>query len=80
MGHETWFGFDLPNAARVSLAIYDLTGRRVATIASGEMSANRYRMRWDTRDERGATVPAGLYFAHFETQGLSRTARLIVLP
>jgi hypothetical protein len=80
MGHETWFGFDLPNPAKVSLAIYDLGGRRVATIAQGELSANRYRMRWDTRDEHGATVPAGLYFARFETLGLSRTARLIVLP
>jgi hypothetical protein len=52
----------------------------VATVASGTLEASHYRLRWDTRDERGGPVPTGLYFAKFATQGLSRTVRLIVLP
>jgi hypothetical protein len=80
LGTETWLGFDLPARAPVELAIYDLSGRRVASLISETLEANRYRRRWDANDERGGRVPAGLYFARFTTPGLSRTARLVVLP
>jgi hypothetical protein len=77
---ETYLGFDLPNRGPVDLTIFDLSGRRVARLASGIFEADRYRLRWNARDDNGADVPAGLYFARFETTGLARTARLVVLP
>jgi hypothetical protein len=77
---EAVFAFDLPQAAPVSLAIYDLTGRRVASIASGTLGPGRYQMPWRAVSEGGARVPGGLYFARFSTPGMERVARLIVLP
>jgi hypothetical protein len=74
------FGFDLPAASRVDLAIYDLSGRRVATLASGETAAGRHVEFWNARDDRGGRVPAGIYFASFTTAGMSRTTRVVVLP
>lgn len=74
------FGFDLPQPARVDLAIYDLSGRRVATLAAGEMGAGRHAEFWNARSERGGRVPAGIYFASFATAGLSKTVRVVVLP
>ncbi len=74
------FAFDLPASARVDLAIYDLTGRRVATLASGELPAGRHAEFWNARGERGGRVPAGIYFASFTTKGLTKTARVVVLP
>jgi hypothetical protein len=72
-------GFDLPHRARVDLAIYDLAGRKVKSIASGTIEPGRWRQRWDTTSEDGTQVPAGLYFARFNTPGLQRTARLVVI-
>jgi hypothetical protein len=80
MRERTSLGFDLPSRAPVELAIYDLGGRRVAKLASGTLEPNRYRLSWNARDDRGARVPAGLYFARFKTPGLMRSARLVVLP
>lgn len=74
------FAYDLPTAAPVSLAIFDLSGRRVASLVSGTQEADRYQVRWNAVSEFGSGVPAGLYFARFTTPGLSRIARLIVLP
>lgn len=74
------FAFDLPAPARVDLAIYDLSGRRVATLASGELVAGRHVEFWNARDDRGGRVPAGIYFAAFETEGMTRTTRVVVLP
>jgi len=74
------FAFDLPEAAPVSLAIYDLTGRRVASIVSGSLGPGRYQFPWNAVSEGGPRVSGGLYFARFTTPGMERVARLIVLP
>jgi endonuclease/exonuclease/phosphatase family metal-dependent hydrolase len=78
--HEAVFAYDLPAAAPVSLAIYDLSGRRLANLVSGAQEASRYQVRWNAATDRGARVPAGLYFARFTTPGMSRVSRLVVLP
>jgi len=77
---EVAFAFDLPQEAPVSLAVFDLTGRRVASIASGTLPAGRYQMPWRARSDGGARVAGGLYFVRFGTPGMNRVARLIVLP
>jgi hypothetical protein len=79
MHGSTTLGFDLPRRAHVDLAIYDLAGRKVKSIAAGTREPGRWRERWDATNEDGAPVPAGLYFARFNTPGLQRTARLVVV-
>lgn len=76
----TRFAFELPKSAPVELGVYDLSGRRVTSLASGEVGAGRHEIFWNAVDARGARVSAGVYFARFETPGLSRTQRLVVLP
>ena len=76
----TTFAFTLPRAQSASLEIYDLGGRRVASLAAGEQGAGRHELTWGAVDASGSRVQAGLYFARFSTRGLSRTSRVIVLP
>lgn len=76
----TELAFDLPRAAPVALAIYDLGGRRVAELAGGELGPGHHALRWNAQDEGGQRAPAGLYFARFSTPGLTRIERLILLP
>ncbi len=73
-------GWELPREARVSLAVYDLGGRRVALLADGVMGEGRQSLRWNAQDDAGRAVPAGLYFVRFETPGLTRVSRLVLLP
>lgn len=80
VAHDVEIAFDLPLPAPASLGIYDLAGRRVATLVSGTLEADHHVIRWDGRSESGSRVGAGLYFARFSTPGLNRVARLIVLP
>ncbi|TMQ72540.1 MAG: hypothetical protein E6K80_02525 [Candidatus Eisenbacteria bacterium] len=72
-------GFDLPRPADAELAIFDLGGRRVATLSSGPQDAGRHLLRWDAKDASGTRVGAGIYLARFHTPGLDRTARIVVL-
>lgn len=80
IGEGTTLRFELPRAQRVSLQIFDLSGRRVAGLAEGLREAGRHDVRWNATDDHGVRVGAGLYFARFSTPGLERSQRLIVLP
>ena len=78
--HSTIFAFDLPHDADVSLAVYDASGRRVAELEQGGHAAGRYQVRWQAQGADGSPLPAGLYFARFSTPGLTRVARIVLLP
>jgi flagellar hook capping protein FlgD len=67
--------YRLPAAGLVSLTIYDLGGRAVRTLAAGHHEAGGHAAEWDGRDDRGATLPSGTYFARLEAAGsaVSRT-------
>jgi len=80
LARETRFGFDLPSAAQVSLELFDLNGRRVARLVSGEVPAGHHEVPWSAADARGGRLAAGLYFARFRTPGLFRAQRLVLLP
>ena len=76
MGNVAWFAFDLPRPAPARLEIFDLSGRRVAVLASGEHAAGHVQIRWNGTDDGGARLESGLYFVRFETPGLSRVERI----
>jgi hypothetical protein len=69
---------DLPVAARVDAAVFDLAGRRVAQIARGEMGAGRQVLQWEGRDSRGAEVGPGLYFFRIRLDDQVLTRRVVV--
>jgi outer membrane receptor protein involved in Fe transport len=71
--------FTLSSAARVSLAIYEVTGRRVREVASGVQPAGQHAYVWDLRDQAGRAVHAGLYFARLEVEGRLLTQKLVTL-
>jgi len=58
---ETTIRFELPEAAQVSLAVYNLFGQEVRTLVFGNKKAGYHSVEWDGRDERGREMPSGLY-------------------
>jgi hypothetical protein len=65
--------FDLSRQAQVSLRLYDMTGRQVATLLSGSHPAGSYTVRFAM-----PALPAGIYLYNLAVDGISRTARMIV--
>lgn len=71
--------FSLPRDADVTLEVYDLQGARVRTVRSGTMTAGSHNVAWDGRDESGARVRAGTYFARLASGGKTATSRFVFL-
>jgi YVTN family beta-propeller protein len=78
--HGTAISFSLPAAAPVELAIYDLLGRRVVTLADGPQPAGPQSRYWDGRARDGSPAWPGMYFARLVTPGQSHSVRFIVTP
>jgi photosystem II stability/assembly factor-like uncharacterized protein len=65
---ETNIRYELPNDGNITLAVFDLNGRRVALLESGPKSAGQHLIRWNGRDSAGNRVPSGVYFYRLESR------------
>ncbi len=69
----------IPRPIRVQ--VYDLAGRKVRELPSGNGLAQRYNFVWDGRDESARIVPPGTYFVNIEIEGDSQSeTALRILP
>jgi hypothetical protein len=71
--------FSLPKSTNVELNVYDLFGRRVATVASGVFAAGNHQKAWDGTDAAGNKVHSGLYYYRLRAGNEVRTARTVLI-
>jgi glucose/arabinose dehydrogenase len=76
----TQITFSLARADHVRLAAFDAKGRRMRTLVDADLAAGAARVTWDGADERGDTVPPGLYFLQLTHGGATGTTRLLRMP
>jgi len=70
----TAISFQLPYAQEVDLAVYNLLGARVATLASGRMNAGSYSLPWASDG-----YASGIYFVRLTTPTETLTRKLVIL-
>lgn len=71
--------FDLARPGAVTLEVFDVNGRRTATLVQGALEPGRYSVRWDAGAD-GTVARAGLYFVRLTAPGVARqTVRLVVV-
>jgi len=69
----------LPAAGPVELAVYDLTGRRVAVLLQGEQPAGAHAVVWQARDDAGRELPSGTYVYRLRAGGEVLTRKLVLV-
>ena len=60
----------------VSVAVYDVSGRRLRTLWDGPAAPGARSLVWDGRDDRGSRVACGIYLACVRVGGERRTLKL----
>ncbi len=72
---RTSIRFSLPKESEVSLKIFNILGKKVATLVSGKLMAGSYQYTWDA-----SGVAGGIYIYCLETDGFVETRKMILLP
>jgi hypothetical protein len=73
-GSGSMLEYSLPTASRVSLAVYDVAGQRVAMLEQGSEGAGVHQVRWDAKG-----VASGMYFYRLQAGSATVTKSVIIL-
>lgn len=75
---EVTLEFALPEERKVQVAVYDLLGRRVRTLASGERrEAGTHTLRWNGEGGGGAPLASGVYFVRLTAGDVTRSEKVV---
>lgn len=77
---ETSIRYELAQDSPVRLEIYDAAGHRVRQLENApSRPAGVHEVRWNGRDDRGATVPSGVYLYRLQAGTFQETRRAVLL-
>jgi len=76
---RTTISFQLAGQEHVQLAVYDVSGREIAVLADRTFTDGMHEVVWHGLDDRGASVPSGVYFARCAVDGESESMKLVLL-
>jgi flagellar hook assembly protein FlgD len=65
---STTISYVLPSSAHVSLKVYDILGREVATLVERYQQGGPHRICWDGTDKEGHQVSSGVYFYRLQAE------------
>jgi hypothetical protein len=71
-----WF---MNDPGPVRLTVYDIRGRRTASLISTALPGGEQSFEWGLVDDHGRAVPPGVYFLRLETEEGSATRRVVVV-
>jgi subtilisin family serine protease len=75
----TTLRFSLETQTRARLAVYDISGRLVRTLADAAYTPGEHALTWDGKDAHGQQVSSGVYFYRLEAQGQSQSRSLVLV-
>ncbi len=76
---RTTIAFDLPSSSHVTVAIFDVAGRRVCTLVDELRSAGRHSVVWNGTDDEGRLLSSGVYFCRMATGSFRESRRMTLL-
>jgi fibronectin type 3 domain-containing protein len=77
---STTIDFTIPADMKISLTVFDITGRQIRTLVSGQFTTQGYHsILWDGKDANGSEVSAGLYIYTLNGNGFNDTKKMVML-
>lgn len=73
---ETRISFGLPEAAQVSVAIYNMQGQLIRALVNEYRNAGSHEVIWNARDENGSQVAGGIYIYKLSVTGETKKSTL----
>jgi DNA-binding beta-propeller fold protein YncE len=78
-GESMAIRYQLTDAAKVLIRIFDSRGREVGKLLNADQARGHYQMDWDGKDASGGLVASGLYVIRFEIGSWVQMKKLVVI-
>jgi hypothetical protein len=75
----TTIRYDLPEDGLVNITIYDMMGRQINTLVSGQQTAGYNIVQWNATNILGEPVTAGLYLYTIHAGKFTQTKKMVLL-
>ena len=76
---RTEIKFSLRQAGPAQLQIFDMRGRMVKKLVSGDLPAGEHQVTWNGDTQDGRPVATGVYFYRLETDNTVLTKRMLLV-
>ena len=76
---RTTISFEIGTDGQVAVAVYDVAGRLVTTLADRVFPAGAHSLLWDGKDRLGREVVSGNYFARLQTSQAVRVQKMMLV-
>jgi len=76
--NTTTISFSLTQSQKVSIQIFDATGRLIKTLTDAQTPVGAHQLVWNARDEKGNAVSTGIYFLRMQAGNYTETKKVVV--
>ena len=76
---STTIRYQVPEQSVVSIKVYDMIGREVATLVNEAKPAGAYEANWNGMNNSGQHVSSGVYFYTISTKDFVQTKKMILM-
>lgn len=71
--------YELATAQRVTLSVFDVSGRLVKTLDAGMKDVGAHNAPWNGVDEKGTAVASGVYYVRLASSAETLTRKIVLL-
>lgn len=76
---STIISFQINNEQNINFSIYDLLGRRVATLINNKISSGVHKIVWKGKSDDGKELSSGLYIYRIQTQTTVKQKKMLMI-
>ena len=71
----TIIAFDVPQLSKVTLSVFDITGRQITILEDNVLNAGNYCLEWNGHDSFGKQIASGVYFYRLSAESMDSSVR-----
>ncbi len=71
--------FALPKQTRITLKVFDILGREVATLVDGSFGTGRFVYEWNGKNSQNISVASGVYFYQLRAGNFVQSKKMLLL-
>ena len=76
---STFISYHLVEDSQVEISVYDMLGRKVQTLFTGQQQAGSYHVYWHGKNEAGSIAPTGTYLIRMQTENTSQVQKVLLM-